>query len=287
MTLGDGLFESGTFGTPVVAPIGGLKLVELDGTVRNVANVPHTFLPDGTGFRVFARFIDEGESLVTYDGVVAVYVIYDVITATYDTYEDLRADAAHAMNADFDLSCCVSGVGLRSGRSGLFDVIDAATVRVSLRDPHGIFDPRLTDTSFGPGRRVRSGTYVRVEVYRAGEWIPLFTGLTDNWRRILDPEEESRVELTATDFLQGLAIARTAKPLDEQTTSGRIQFAIDQAWDSRWGGQLIDEGAVVLYADDPEDRVVLNMIRAAAAVEDGRAFIRGRRRVRLPERNMA
>jgi hypothetical protein len=92
MTLGDGRFESGTFGTPVVTPPGGLKLVELDGTVRNVANVPHAFLPDGTGFRVFARFIDEGENLVTYDGVVAVYVNYDVIEATYETYEELRAD---------------------------------------------------------------------------------------------------------------------------------------------------------------------------------------------------
>src|SRR5215475_14398594 len=141
-----------------------LKVVEPDGTIRDSADIPNSFLPDGTGFRVLVRFITSGEGLSTYDGLRANFATYADVLARYATYEEIRADSSLGINVDFDITCLVSGVSLTSGKQSIFEDIESATANITIRDPKQMFDPRLTGI-FGPGRRVRSGNWMRVEAW--------------------------------------------------------------------------------------------------------------------------
>jgi hypothetical protein len=251
-----------------------LKILEPDGSVTDAVNdLPHSFLPDGTGMRVRMRFIQSVEALATYDGLRAKHASYTAVKTAYAMYSLIPQDTTLGLTVDFDITCMVAGVQVQTGRSGLFEDIEAGTTTVSIIDPLGIFDPRSTDTSFGPGRRVRSGTWVRVELYRAGAWVALFTGLTDKWDRRVPADAEPEVSVNATDFFASLATARVNTTLAEATTSVRTTTLANLTWSTLWGVTRIAVGTTVLFATTVTDGISLDLMRAAAAVEDGRVYI--------------
>lgn len=250
-----------------------LKVLEPDGSVHDSADVPHSFLADGTGVRVRMRFIQATEALATYDGLRAKYATYNAVKAAYASYQLIPQDTTLGVTVDFDITCMVTGTQCKLGRSGLFDDIEASTMGVSILDPLGIFDPRATNTTFGPGRRVRTGTWVRVELYRAGAWVALFTGLTDKWTRRVPADSDPEVSVNATDFFAGLASARINTTLAEATTSARITTLANATWSTLWGITRIATGSTLLFATTVTDGIALDLMRAAAAVEDGRVYV--------------
>ena len=162
--------------------------LEPDGRlIPNPSGAPTSWLPDGTGFRVVMRFIQAAEGLITYNGLLAGNASYNAVVTWYADYNAILSDSSLAINSDVDVACVCSGTALHNGRTGLFSEIEAGTLDLSIIDRTGLFDPRNTDTPLGPGRRVRSGTWVQVSVWLYGKgWRPMFTGLVDTWSREIE-----------------------------------------------------------------------------------------------------
>lgn len=251
-------------------------------TTANPTGAPHAWLPDGTPYRLVFRFINATEGLIGYQGIPAVVATYSQMVTRWADYNAIITDAALATNVDVDIACVVSGQNLHTGRSGLFAEIEASTLDVTVFDEVGMFDPRLTDTVFGPGRRVRSGTWVQLSLLLAGAWFPMFTGLVDEWSReiksdaayTIDPNTPvSDVRIKCTDGFSGLSNAAFDGDVPQELTSARTLRLITGAWQSAWGGTSIAAGTLNLDGRTLSDARVLDGVKAAAAVEDGRVFV--------------
>lgn len=250
-----------------------------DGTITaNPSGAPTSFLPDGSGFRVVMRFIQASEGLPTYNGLLATFATYAAVLAHYADYNTLMTDSALAINWDVDIACAMTGTAIRSGRQGLFTEIQAATVDLSVYDPHGLFDPRSVNTALGPGRRVRAGTWVQVSVWpRTGTgWVPILTGLVDTWTRNIAPEDSSDVRVNGSDFFQALGAAGwSANPAPAQLTGARVDSLLIYTWNSAWAPTSLTPGTVTLDSRTFDNENVLDLAKAAAAVEDGRLYVAG------------
>lgn len=253
-----------------------LSTLEPDGTLTtNLDEHATSFLPDGSGFRVRARFIQAGEGLITYNGLASTVASYTAVLARYPTYNDILIDSSLAVANDVDLACLVTGVRFGNGRTGLFNDIEAATCSVSITDRTGILDPRLVDTPLGPGRRVRSGTWLRIEVVPPqGAWRSMFTGLVSTWSRTITAGEvSSEVTIEASDFFEPLANANVSGAMIAQLPGARVTTVLQGRWSGAWGPTSIANGVESLDARTLDDVAVLAHIKAAAVLEDGRAFI--------------
>lgn len=254
-----------------------------DGTTSaNPSGAPTAWLPDGTPFRVAMRFIQADEGLIAYNGIPNVCATYTAVVARWADYNAMLTDSALAANVDVDIACVVTGNQIRNGRSGLFTEIEAATLDLSIFDEVGLFDPRLSDTVLGPGRRVRTGTWVQVSVLLTGGWFPMFTGMVDSWARNIDAEQPttrdpnvpvSDVSVQCTDAFANLGASVFNGAVVQQLTSERVAMFLADAWQPVWGGQVIATGTINLDARTLDDSGILDEIKAAAAVEDGRVFI--------------
>jgi len=250
--------------------------LEPDGTTRlNPSGAPTSFLPDGSGLQIVMRFIQSAEGIPTYAGLVSHFATYSAVLAAYPSYADIQTDANLAIDYDIDIACMVTGCSVRNGRNGLFADLQAASCEVSVYDPHGLFDPRSIDTILGPGRRVRAGTWVRVSVMPHGTsaWVAMFTGLVDTWDRNITPEDATDVRVACSDFFEGIAAAAYTGTTVVQLTGARVNALLALAWQSAWGITSVAAGTVNLDARTIDHEVTLDLIKAAAAVEDGRAFI--------------
>ena len=130
-TFGTGDFGGGTFGTP--AEYTTINVIHEDGTVTaEDFTRPHAWLPDGTGYRVRIRFVQADEGLPTYNGLRAHYPTYTDVVAAFSDYIAIVLSTELGVDIDYDISCFVTGTSIQSGRNGLFDVIDAATAKITL-----------------------------------------------------------------------------------------------------------------------------------------------------------
>jgi hypothetical protein len=252
--------------------------LEPDGsTTPNPSGLPTSFLADGTGYRVVMRFIQQGEGLISYDGLVSHHASYTAVRTAYATYDAIVIDSTLAFNSDVDIACVCSGTTLSNGRSGLFTEIEAASCELSIVDRTGLFDPRNIDTVLGPGRRVRAGTWVQVSVwFPTTGWRPMFTGLVDTWSRTINAEDQSTsdVRVSCTDFFAAVGAATFNGAVVAQLTGARANALLAGVWSTLWATTSIATGAVTLDARTLDDAGVLEQLKAGAAVEDGRVYVR-------------
>lgn len=257
---------------------------ERDGTmVPNPSGAPTAWLPDGTGYRVVFRFIQEGEGLIAYNGLPATQPNYTAVSTHYATYNAIIVDPALATNNDVDVACVVTGSQLRNGKSGSFTEVEAASCTLNILDEVGMFDPRLEDSPLGPGRRVRTGTWVQVSVHTmATGWLPMFTGLVTSWARTMQAGRAATLDasmpmtdvtVNATDFFAGLGNANFDGAVVQQLTGARVSMLSDTYWSPLWGVHSIAAGTITLDARTLDNAGVLEQMKAAAAVEDGRVYV--------------
>ena len=293
--FGDCTFGSGTFGEPCPEPptpgIDLINIIETDGRIFQLPiEQPYSFIADTgqipigrraatrtpmigqTGVHVRIRFIQAEERLPTYTGLQATHTDYLNVIADYPTYHDIITDPDLGTDIDYDITCFVAGINITRGRQGLFDDIDAGTCSITLIDQLGLFDPRWEDTLLGPGRRIRTGTWLTVELYRqpnghrCGPASPTPGPATSPPKRHDRRNHRHRL-------LTGLATAHVTGPVAQQRTGERIQDLLINYWQSTWGNWTIPAGTTPLYAETIEDDTALDLIRAAAQVDDGRIYI--------------
>lgn len=239
--------------------------------------------------RVLMRFETGDDLHPTFGGVAQDWADFAAVLTNFPTFYNLLFYETGGWAADYDVTCDVTGVETSRGRSVLWDSIDAGDFQVELRDQHGIYDPRAIDTPFGPGRRIRSGARVEIDLDTGSGWFPIAVGFVDSWTYDTPAEGSTvaRVQVTAADGFAKLAQA--VGPVAAAVGAGeklgaRIGRLLDHAdWPPSWGDRRLDAGTVALQATtfgggptaQPGDTGTdaLSEIKTTARTEDGLVFM--------------
>lgn len=257
------------------------------------------WLPNGIDIRVLMTFRDDVDTHATFLGVRTDFADFAEIKTDVPTFDDLRKHITGGWTDPYDVTCDLSGLSIERGRSVLWDSIDTGTVDIGLVDNKGIYDPRAYDTPFGPGRRIRAGAKVEVQLHFPGndpdDWTPLIVAFVDEWQYEVPREANvpAEVKCRAHDGFGMLstAIGPLAALIGAGETMGpRLNRILTHAdWAPEWGGRVVETGSVPLQGTtfgggtpDPDKPVgspeqrgadALSEIKVTVRTEDGICYM--------------
>ena len=258
---------------------------------RDAHHRPHDWLPENVDLRVLMRFETGEDRYPTFGGVKSDFATFQAVIDGNATFHDLTLYETGGWADDYDVTCDVTGVTTKRGRSVLWDSIDTGEFTVNLRDQSGIYDPRATDTPFGPGRRIRAGIRVQVDLDTGSGWFPIGVGFVDSWLYDVPPEGSTvaTVAVTAGDGFAHLAtcVGPVVAPIGGGETMGpRLNRILDHAdWPPSWGARRLDAGSIALQATtlgggsdttttDPDAGTdALSEMKLVVRTEDGLLFM--------------
>jgi hypothetical protein len=237
-------------------------------------------IADTHGLRVTATWLGVDDLFPTYHGLHLKHTTgtgtpnYAGLVADYTDYDDMLANAgASGIEVTEDLSCDVSGLRIRRGRDSTGEPVRAGTLSMTLNDWTGEHDPRVPPA--GPSR---TGANILVEVQPEldGDWVPVFSGFVESWRRNINAGDGlfSEVEVDATDAFSVLARAVAIPPSlgpvgDGENGAQRVDRLLDAAtWVPKWGGRNIMGGLVAMNPTIHEGPI-LDEIHDVVMSEDG------------------
>ena len=181
-----------------------------------------------------------------------------------------------------DVSAYVRRFATRRGRSHELDQIRASTLRMTLDNSDGRFDPTYTSGAYY--NNVHQMKQIRVRAAYSSTTYELFRGHITAWPQSWPQKKDATVKLVAVDGFRLLNQAYTATAEAQETSGTRIGNLLDDAsWPATW--RSIATGDVTVQAYTPACQAILGLIRTVADTEGGLFFIDGQARVVFQERS--
>ena len=215
---------------------------------------PRDWAPENVDIRVLMRFETGEDRYPTFGGVKSDFASFQAVIddTVPSTFQQLTLYQTGGWAADYEVTCDVTQVSTARGRNVLWDSIDTGTFDIELRDEVGYYDPRATHTPFGPGRRIRAGIRVEVDLDIGYGWFPIGVGFVDSWEYDVSPEKNtpSTAKVRAADGFGHLAtcVGPVVSPIGGgERMAERINRILDHAdWPPSWGDRRLETGIIAL-----------------------------------------